>query len=372
MGTFGDKFRKAREAKKLSYDDVSRVTKIGARMLQAIEDEHFDQLPGGVFNKGFIRAYAKHLGLNDEEAVTDYLAALRQAQIDANEFRDPHIPAVRPPAVPERRTQPMTATPAPQAKPPAPTPQHVKAPVQVVDAELPHLQLPRAEDLRPRRQYPGGREAVISGRLITVAALVVTLAVAFFWTRHTRVTRTEAASTGAKPAPATSQSPGSSAAAIAPTTTAPAHPIPTPSSASSTNLSAPEAQPSAAPANSPDATKTAPATPTGKTPAESDVTVRVPTKLTPETKSAPPMTLVIRATENSWISVQADGQLVSQETLIAPASTTVRATREITVKVGNAAGISFLWNKQEIPAQGVESEAKTLVFDAQGMRAANQ
>ena len=83
------------------------------------------------------------------------------------------------------------------------------------------------------------------------------------------------------------------------------------------------------------------------------------------------MTLVIRATENSWISVVADGQLVSQETLIAPANTTVRATREITVKVGNAAGVTFLWNKQEVPAQGAESEVKTLVFDASGMREAS-
>ncbi len=66
-------------------------------MLQAIEEEHFDQLPGGVFNKGFIRAYAKHLGLNAEDAVTDYLACLRQAQIDAHEVWQPERPAPHPP-----------------------------------------------------------------------------------------------------------------------------------------------------------------------------------------------------------------------------------------------------------------------------------
>ena len=76
MGEFGDKFRKAREKKELSLDDVSNVTKIGSRMLRAIEEEHFDDLPGGVFNKGFIRAYAKHLGLDAEDAVSDYLACL--------------------------------------------------------------------------------------------------------------------------------------------------------------------------------------------------------------------------------------------------------------------------------------------------------
>src|SRR5882757_3049338 len=50
-------------------------------MLRALEEEHFDQLPGGVFNKGFVRAYARQVGLDEEEAVTDYLAALRESQI---------------------------------------------------------------------------------------------------------------------------------------------------------------------------------------------------------------------------------------------------------------------------------------------------
>ena len=76
MGKFGDKFRKERERQNIKLDDVANSTKIAARMLRAIEEERFDQLPGGVFNRGFIRAYAKHLGLNEEEAVTGYVAAL--------------------------------------------------------------------------------------------------------------------------------------------------------------------------------------------------------------------------------------------------------------------------------------------------------
>ena len=90
----------------------------------------------------------------------------------------------------------------------------------------------------------------------------------------------------------------------------------------------------------------------------------------PAEKPAPKLTLVVRAVENSWISVTADGQLVTQETLIAPAATRFHATRELVIRVGNAAGIGFLWNGQELPPQGAESEAKTFIFDAQGMRAA--
>jgi hypothetical protein len=84
-------------------------------------------------------------------------------------------------------------------------------------------------------------------------------------------------------------------------------------------------------------------------------------------KSAPSLILVIRATETSWIFVLADGQAVSQETLIAPAHTSVRANHEIVAKVGNAAGVTFLWNGQEIPADGAEAEVKTFIFDSTGM-----
>jgi len=66
----------------------------------------------------------------------------------------------------------------------------------------------------------------------------------------------------------------------------------------------------------------------------------------------------------------ADGQTVSQETLIAPAHASIRANREIVARIGNAAGVTFLWNGQEIPADGAEGEVKTFVFDSTGMRVA--
>src|ERR1700734_2062353 len=77
-------------------------------MLRALEDEHFDQLPGGVFNKGFVRAYARQIGLNEEEAVADYLAALRESQLE-QQFITPDFrtPAAKPASVaaPDLRNQ---------------------------------------------------------------------------------------------------------------------------------------------------------------------------------------------------------------------------------------------------------------------------
>jgi cytoskeleton protein RodZ len=74
LASFGERLKRTRENKKMSLDDVSRATKISTRMLVALEEEKFDQLPGGVFNKGFVRAYARHLELNEEQAIRDYTA----------------------------------------------------------------------------------------------------------------------------------------------------------------------------------------------------------------------------------------------------------------------------------------------------------
>jgi hypothetical protein len=87
--------------------------------------------------------------------------------------------------------------------------------------------------------------------------------------------------------------------------------------------------------------------------------------------SPPPrFTLLIRAAQTSWISITADGQPVTTETLIAPAHTSIRASHEIVVKAGNAAGITFLLNGKEIRAGGESGEVKTYTFDSTGLRAA--
>jgi hypothetical protein len=83
-------------------------------------------------------------------------------------------------------------------------------------------------------------------------------------------------------------------------------------------------------------------------------------------------TLLIRAEKNTWVSIVADGKPVAEETLIAPAHTSIRASHEIYIRAGNAAGVSFLLNGKEFPAQGNEGEVRTYIFDATGLRAVPQ
>jgi cytoskeleton protein RodZ len=72
MSNFGASFRKARESSGLALDKIAADTRISSRFLTAIENEDFHLLPGGVFNRGFIRAYAERVGLNPDQALADY------------------------------------------------------------------------------------------------------------------------------------------------------------------------------------------------------------------------------------------------------------------------------------------------------------
>jgi cytoskeleton protein RodZ len=80
MGKFGDTLRQEREFRGITLDAITRVTKISNRHLVALEQEHFEVLPGGVFNKSMVREYARVVGLDQEEWVGRYLSAHQPAK----------------------------------------------------------------------------------------------------------------------------------------------------------------------------------------------------------------------------------------------------------------------------------------------------
>ena len=105
MPSFGEKLKREREKRSITLEQIAQSTKIGTRMLQALEDEQFGQLPGGIFNKGFVRAYARHVGLDEEETIADFLAAAGETPlampeikpespgaVDRTPFRFPDLP----------------------------------------------------------------------------------------------------------------------------------------------------------------------------------------------------------------------------------------------------------------------------------------
>ncbi|HZT74085.1 MAG TPA: helix-turn-helix domain-containing protein [Terriglobales bacterium] len=71
---WGEALARARRERGLSLNEVAAATKIGVRLLRAIEASDARALPGGIFNRSFIRTYARYLGLDDKPIVGAYLA----------------------------------------------------------------------------------------------------------------------------------------------------------------------------------------------------------------------------------------------------------------------------------------------------------
>jgi cytoskeletal protein RodZ len=76
--TIGEKLRLAREARGIALRDISEQTRISIRYLEAIETDDYRRLPGGIFNRSFIRAYAKFIGYDEHQALEDYARTLRE------------------------------------------------------------------------------------------------------------------------------------------------------------------------------------------------------------------------------------------------------------------------------------------------------
>ena len=445
LGAFGEKLRKQREQRGLALDAISNTTKISTRMLRALEDEHFDQLPGGVFNKGFVRAYARQVGLDEEETITDYLTALRESQVQSQKILpDFRSPGVKPGPItpPDPRHYTASERPAGDGKDNGsqnPTAerrrneerrnevrrnevrrtqdrdQHDKAPLAAPrnqagldasgrgdgshEAESRLLEKPREQDRAGQDQFESHRSEEhpqygssslpgfitlasatessndsadtpsrrISKSMLAAAVLLLLTVVGLaIWNsqrhRDSAALVTKPAASPNQPSsslPAQSPAPRlASASAAAPktgSTSSPAKPSAINSSSATPSIPAKSSNPSVAPKPA-------------AIPSAADSVVAKNTTAMLAAKPVPTFTLMIRADQTTWISIIADGKPETHETLIAPAHTSVRATRDVAVKVGNAAGVSFQLNGKEFPAQGNVGEVRTYVFDATGIK----
>jgi cytoskeleton protein RodZ len=291
VSSFGAQLKQEREKQGVSLEDISLTTKIGTRMLRALEEEHFDQLPGGIFNKGFIRAYARCLGLDEEQAIADYLVATG--------------------ATPAARKFDNTD---------------------------------QATDLSPLIEPPPrepSQSASLPWGTLAVVLLIVALGFAGwgFYSRESEKTDDSA------PPPANAVSAQPVAAEPAPPESKPASDTPT----RPVEQKAPAPQPAAAPA-----------------------AVTMPTPNPDQPRTGVPANgsfqVLIRAHEDSWLSISVDGEIVTRSLLTAPAQKSVRAQNEIVVRAGNVGALDFEFNGTKLPSQGEHGEAKTLIFNSQGLQ----
>lgn len=88
--SFGTWLRRQREIREISLREIADVTKISIRYLEALERDRFDVLPAQVFARGFLREYARYVGLDPDEVVNSYISALEPIETQEEIDRPPH------------------------------------------------------------------------------------------------------------------------------------------------------------------------------------------------------------------------------------------------------------------------------------------
>jgi cytoskeleton protein RodZ len=281
MEPVGSRLARQRERRDITLQEIARITKINIHYLNAIDHDQLNRLPGGIITKGFLRAYAKEVGVDSDEIIADYTAAVQASQRE-------NVPSPQPEAKPLRT---------------------------------------KSEWVTEHITSWGSAAALLLGFFILLWAYNRQLQ------PPSGIAETPSKATEHSDVAVPDSVPQSNASA----------------SRKTTSSAARSAEPGSAP---------------GLTTLPSNVSNDAPNELL-----APRgFSVSIRVRRDAWISVNADGKQMVYRTLIAPSETTVAARQRILIRVGNAGGVDFLFNGRQIPVQGEYDEAKTLVFDANGIQ----
>ena len=92
METVGNFLRNQRLAKRMSVEEVARTTRVPISSVERIEADQFDELPGEVFVRGFLKSYARAVGIPVDEVLARYTASRRVAWITPLPLSSPTKP----------------------------------------------------------------------------------------------------------------------------------------------------------------------------------------------------------------------------------------------------------------------------------------
>jgi cytoskeleton protein RodZ len=318
VGSFGEKLRRERELRAISLQEISTATKIGTRILTALEEDDFDKLPGGIFNKGFVRAYARYVGIDEEKAVADYLEAAK-GELHDQEFQ-------------------VVAT-------------------QMEAARIRELQASGVN----------GSASSIKGAVVAIV-LLAALAAGYHWRRAIPVgiEKIKVAMKGHKTPTPTSTSSSQP-------TPAPALPVTAPAPQEPATLTPAQPNAMSTPQN-PVTVQTVPAqTVPEKTAPE---TTKPPVEASSGQADSGVMEkpdrirLEIQANEKSWVAVTTDGGKTFQTTLDpsndALQSHSFKAQKRITMITGNPAGLTVTYNGKKLEPWTGPGRRMTVTFTPEG------
>ena len=324
MGSFGESMQREREMRTISLEEIAESTKISKRMLRALEEEDFAKLPGGIFNKGFVRAYAKYLGLDEEQAVSDFMAAFTvfQAGVERAPFGE---------AAAGNFTGGVG-----------------------LSETISSMEAGAAE---PAQSAQG------AGLIAAAVIFVIVLGAGGFFFKYYQGKKASPASVAGVSASPTRRShagekkpePGPVQASMVAVPSV-NNPVPAADKSSSaiTSVLAASAQPNEAapPENSyPEFYKETSAT-------SGDAAAK---------NSKKKLSLEIRSKQESWVRITADGHILMEGMLLPSASRQFQAAKELVVKLGNASVIELSYNGKPVPSFPPDTKTKTLTITAQGL-----
>jgi len=316
----GETLRRERMKRNLDLEQISNELKISTRFLQAIESDQYDKLPGGIFAKSFVRQYARLLGL-DEEAI-------------AGEVQQALAPAPEVPVPVEKARQ----------------------------ASVAPIQVPKVDEWETvgdkRFQWSGWLSAVV-----LVAVMLVCSAV-YAWMQRSKSPVTAQASppkqsgTQSAPAPAGLAAQPVAAPGVTALPPSPVEPAPAPTPA-----------PGQAAEQKPAERK-----PAEQTPTEQELVERKPADPRPAPAVArvmPPnpdatVHVEITADETVWVLARADGKYAFSATMDPQTTRTVEGVKEVTLRLGNAGGVTISLNGKPIGSGGPKGQVRTIQFTSGG------
>jgi cytoskeletal protein RodZ len=316
----------------VSLDDIAEATKIGTRLLRALEEEHFELLPGGIFNKGFVRAYAKYLGLNEDEAVADYLAAAGESSPDLRVIAEQNAGRI------------------------------------------------------DRTGGDTGDHQRVGFPIVPVLILLLVIAAgAGGWHLYQERVRDRLAKEEAAPAAATIPSPSANTTSeLNAPVTAPSSTMPSTENVAKPKTSSPTQATSAAPGAQP-ATKSPEDLNSAQKDKESETTQpgelsadnakppppesasRNNAAVSTTASSAPPFEVTVRAKDRAWVAIKSDGKFTVRGIINPDDVKTVHATDRIVLWTGNAGAVEVSFNGQRVPLEGGPNTEGVLVFNAHGV-----
>jgi cytoskeleton protein RodZ len=320
MTAIGETLRSERVRRNLELQQISQELKISSRFLDAIEREAFDELPGAVFVKSFVRQYARRLGLDEDDLAAEAQRIMEPAGEESPAWNQPMPP------VEKVRVPPMRAW----------------------------------GSVGDGGRFPWSSSLPALG--LVVAAMLLCSFVYAWWQRERRSAPVPAAQSTASARPAQP-----SAALPVPAAPATLDANPAPTAPTGASAEAQPAPPTAAGGPSPmppaDAPSAEVSAPTAAPPAERQPSAA---KTAPAAKG--PVHVQITALTPTWVRARTDGKYAFSGTLDPNQTRSVEAQENVELLVGDAAGVSVALNGKPIGALGPKGQVRTIQLGSGGFK----